>query len=164
MNPSVFEKLYRDSFKRLCQKAYRITLDRDAAEDIVQDAFIKLLAMDDKHVGIPEAYLYRSVINGSLNYIRRQKRAERIAEPHVTPSDRTPLSDLQANELQANIQRAISSMPPGCREVFLLSRYEEMSYQQIAEFLSISVNTVEKQVGKALQILREVISPTGGHQ
>lgn len=154
-----FENLYRANFSRLCAKAYNITLDKKAAEDIVQDAFITLWRQQAApHIEFKEAYLYRTVINGSLNYIKRNKRLLRLPdEPRLT-ADQTPLDKLQLNELEEKIQETITSLPPVCREVFLLSRYEEMSYKEIASFLSISVNTVEKHMVKALQTLRTAVS------
>jgi RNA polymerase sigma-70 factor (ECF subfamily) len=61
------------------------------------------------------------------------------------------------NETSRNIESAIDQLPPACRQAFLLSRYEEKSYKEIAEILHISVNTVEKHIGKALKKLREVL-------
>lgn len=156
-----FEELYRANFKRLCAKAYRITLDRTAAEDIVQDAFLTLWKQKSANVEFREAYLYRSVINGSLNHIKKHKRLESLPDEPNLSIDQTPLTSLQSKELQEKIQTTINSLPPACREVFLLSRYEQMSYQEIASFLNISVNTVEKHIGKALLILRDAVSDDG---
>jgi RNA polymerase sigma-70 factor (family 1) len=157
-NKSDFEALYRSSFRRLCAKAYQITLDKKASEDIVQDAFISLWKQrSQSKVIFQEAYLYRSVINGALNFNRRHRRLERSPDDNRFTID-TPLTNLQSRELEDLIQKTISSLPPVCQEVFLLSRYEEMSYQEIASFLSISVNTVEKHIVKALQILRKAVS------
>jgi RNA polymerase sigma-70 factor (ECF subfamily) len=58
------------------------------------------------------------------------------------------------SELQDNVNKAIDSLPPKCRAIFQLSRYEELTYKEIAIKLDISVKTVENQMGRALRILR----------
>ena len=62
-----------------------------------------------------------------------------------------------AEKLRQNIQKVIELLSPACKNAFLLSRYEEKSYKEIASLLQISINTVEKHIGKALKILRERI-------
>ena len=62
-----------------------------------------------------------------------------------------------ADDLQQEIDTAIDSLPERCRLIFVLSRFEEMSYQEIADHLEISIKTVEHQIGKALRSLREAL-------
>ncbi len=64
---------------------------------------------------------------------------------------------LQLEELQQQLEQALTTLPPMCRKVFLLSRYEEMSHQEIADFLGISPNTVDNHIKKALGILRQAL-------
>jgi RNA polymerase sigma-70 factor (ECF subfamily) len=78
-----------------------------------------------------------------------------IAKPK--PVDPTPESNV--DELSARIHEAIDRLPPQCRAIFLLSRNEEMKYREIAEHLRISVKTVEKQMGIALEKLRNHLKP-----
>jgi RNA polymerase sigma-70 factor (ECF subfamily) len=70
------------------------------------------------------------------------------------------LPEVFREELEERIRAAIDGLPEQCRKVFVLSRYDELRYAEIAEKLGISVNTVENQISKALRILREAL---GGH-
>jgi len=59
------------------------------------------------------------------------------------------------DELEENIRKAVDNLPPQCRSIFIMSRYEELKYSEIADKLGISVNTIQNQVCKALKLLRE---------
>ena len=69
------------------------------------------------------------------------------------------IQTLMADDLQVEIDQAIDSLPEKCRLVFVLSRFEDMTYQEIADQLGISIKTVENQISKALKSLRSALSP-----
>lgn len=71
----------------------------------------------------------------------------------------TPNSSMESRELEQKITQAVNNLPPKCKAVFVLSRYEGLKYKQIAEHLDISVKTVENQMGSALQKLRDELKP-----
>ena len=81
-----------------------------------------------------------------------------IDEHHTDLSAKSDPGQLELNELEAKIEATIQSLPDRCREVFILSRYEELKYSEIAKKLEISIKTVEVQMSKALKILRENLS------
>ncbi|MEL6864763.1 MAG: sigma-70 family RNA polymerase sigma factor, partial [Bacteroidota bacterium] len=106
-----------------------------------------------------KAYLKRAAVNKSLNYIRDQKiKFEEVGKAPVL-STKSHNAQLEAKELQEQINLAVNALPERCRIIFSLSRFEEMSYQEIANTLQISTKTVENQISKALKILRQAIGP-----
>jgi len=165
-----FEKLFFDNHASLCRLVYRFVRDTELSRDIVQDAFMKYWKISEDSplsLDVPEAYLRRTCINEALNYLkeaeRRTLRESTYAADFGAPSDKNNRADadLIATETSSNINAAIDKLPPVCRQVFLLSRYEYKSYNEIAGLLGISVNTVEKHIGKALSVLKEAMSKKG---
>ncbi len=158
-----FEKLYFENYNLLCQTVYRFVKEEAATKDIVQDVFIKYWhKMSEIHITDSEAaYLRRASINAALNYLkemeRRGIRENRFAEDASTYLSENADTQLRIDETSNLITNTINQLPAACREAFVLSRYEEKSYKEIAEILSVSVNTVEKHIGKALKKLREVL-------
>lgn len=152
------ELLFRQYYPGLCKSLYRTLRDASLAEDIVQEVFLKVwdrratLQMDE---AIP-AYLYRSCYNTALNFLHRQKPQTDIGPlAESIPGSETPEKDLDLLETEDQVHRAIAALPPKTRLVFSLSRFEELSYKDIADRLEISVKSVEKHMGIALQRLRE---------
>lgn len=155
------ERLFRSEHKKLCNTANRIVNDRDASQDIVQEVFIKF--WNKRHELKIEtsatAYLLKAVINTCLNYLESNKRQfklrEDISTDHIAGLADQESKDLEDKELQARLEMAIEKLPPKCKTIFVLCKYEGMKYQQVADHLSISLKTVENQMGIALQKLRE---------
>lgn len=153
-----FESVFREHFSELCHFAYGFLNDRDTSQEIVQEVFIGLWqkreTIDPKKS--LRSYLYTSVKNRSLNYIR-DNRKFRSLTLDVDMELEIPVEDkdmITAGEIQTRIQEALDKLPPKCREVFEKSRFEEKKYKEIAEEMGISVKTVEVQMSKALKILR----------
>ncbi|MEL7119412.1 MAG: RNA polymerase sigma-70 factor [Bacteroidota bacterium] len=151
----IFQKYY--SF--LCGVVYRVLNDESQVEDIVQEVFMELWK---KHEGLVietslKAYLKRAAINKTLNFIRSKKMVfqnDKDLDP-LPANEASITAHMAAEELDALIQKVIDELPQRCRIVFALSRFENMSYKEIALKLDISVKTVENQISKALKILRE---------
>ena len=100
-------------------------------------------------------------VNESIDYLRKIKRQEQKAnQPQAVANLQMPSAEDQYlhAELQQRITYSINSLPPRCQLIFKLSRYEEMTYQQIADKLEISIKTVENQMGKALKLLRSQLN------
>lgn len=156
--------MFRKEFKNLVVFSLKYVKDIETARAIVQDCFIyiweKRETMDEeKNL---KSYITTMVYNRSLNYLRDHKKFDRnILEFEGLMDEKSQMADsgIMAKELKGEIQSAISILPEKCREVFLLSRQENMKYQQIADHLGISIKTVENQMGKALKILRERLGP-----
>lgn len=154
-----FEQVFKTHFKNLHAYACSVIRDEAAAEEVVQNVFFKLwerskgLAIS----GSVAAYLYRSVYNESLNYLKHQK-VELAYQKHFNHTMKnendTAVKILALRELEGKLATALNELPEQCRTIFQLSRFEELRYRDIAERLGISVKTVENQMGKALKILR----------
>ena len=157
------EALFQGYYAPLATAVARVVRDREVAQDLVQDVLTRgwhnraTIELTTSW----RAYLHRAALNAAL---RHQERATRsvslaeglpagVAEPSAPLSD--TLADLHHRETSAAVQAALTHLPTECRRVFELSRFEELSYREIADALEISPKTVENQMGKALRILRQ---------
>ena len=154
--------LFSEYFVSLCKVAYHIVHDPDIAKDIVQDVFVRLWAHRHKLniTGSLAAYLRKSVVNASIDHQRKALRVRKISLDDYTdeptaPASQAPDTDLQAADTNKKIEQALAALPPRCRLVFSMSRYEQLTYAEIAKSLDISTKTVENQMTKALKILRQ---------
>ncbi|NVK64126.1 MAG: RNA polymerase sigma-70 factor [Flavobacteriales bacterium] len=161
MNTTVLNTLFKAHYDELCRYAFSIVKDQDAAEDVVQQLFIKLWEKRDsiREIDNIRSYLFRSTFNMSLNEQKKMQRMPKSDDEAVRnsslQSEVQTSSLLTTNELQGRVDSAMMVLPEKCREVFRLSRFEQLSYKEIAEELEISPKTVENQMGKALRIMRE---------
>jgi RNA polymerase sigma-70 factor (ECF subfamily) len=157
-NAEDLEYVFRQWYPSLCHATYRIIKDKDKAEDIVQDVFVKMWE-NRKTIDITisiKSYLFRSCINTALNEASKQKKYTHVpAEDELIKASQNTEDNMEREDLQHKIDEGINLLPPACKSVFMLSRFEEMSYKEIAQTLDISIKTVENQMGKALKILRE---------
>jgi len=153
--------LFRRYYSFVCKAAYRIIPDSNLVEDLTQDVFYELWKKrENLNINLSiRAYLKRAVINKSLNHIRdqRMKFDDHEKFPEASSKASEGLQQLQESELEEIIHAAIDRLPERCRIVFSLSRFEDMTYQQIADELNISIKTVENQISKALKYLRSEI-------
>jgi len=159
-HPKFIEELFRAYYSPMVKLVNRMLRNAEASEDIVQDVFVKVWNNRinlDKGKSI-KSYLYRSAINTAINYLEKDKRSIRLDHndltSHSTIGSQTE-EGLNLKELERKVSEAIDSLPPRCKAVFVMSRYEELSYKEIAESMEISIKTVENQMGKALSIMRE---------
>ena len=163
----VFEKEFKKHYKWLVGVAARIINDSNTAEDLVQETFIALWEKRNEIElqGSLQGYLRTAVVNRSLNYLRGKVKftGEEINEHKQWVSDATHLADaaLLSGETENKVNRVISQLPEAQRLVFILSRFEEMSYREIAERLNISIKTVEKHMTSSLKQLRKYLPVLG---
>ncbi len=156
----VFEAIFRTYYERLCNYANTILHDMDEAEEMVQGAFLTVWEKHDSieiHTSM-KSYLYRAVHNSCLNRVKHYKVRREHGEAFKHQTDITiddASQDLVGSELESLVASAIDSLPQQCRMVFRLSRFENLSYAEIADQLGISVKTVENHMTKALKTLRD---------
>lgn len=157
----VFDEIFKLYYTPLCHYCMRYVSDNQVSEEIVQDLFFKLWIKREHlilHASL-QSYLYKAVKNHALNYINQKK----IQEKHRqyvgfnVKDSHNPFDQLEENDLELLIKGAILKLPDKRREVFELSRHEGLKYNQIALKLNISVKTVEAQMSKALEQLRNVL-------
>lgn len=160
---TVLQELFEAHYPSVCGAIHRLVGDRGMTEDLAQQVFIRFWEKREK-INIttsPGAYLHRMAINEALAFLRSKKNRSPEEITATTPMGSAPdvEQDVLQGELKEQILRAVNTLPPRCRAVFQLSRFEEMSYQEIADKLGISIKTVEHQIGKALRVMREQLKP-----
>jgi len=154
-----FETLFREHFTGMSYFARKYTGDLDSAKEIVHSVFIRIWEnrLDFDWEKPTKSYLFTSVYNRSMNFLRDKKKfiSHEEATLHNMVTDVSDFSDnLETAELESRIKSALQKLPEKCREVFELSRFEGKKYTEIAEHLNISVKTVESQMSKALSLLK----------
>ena len=165
-----FKRLFDMYYAMLCGIASGYLNNKQSAEEIVGDVFFKIWenrASLEIHSSV-KAYLVKAVRNRCLNFLE-QKKIEKYflkdlpediyREDILFTDNATPLSSLITDELENAIDRAIDTLPAECREIFRLSRFENLRYEEIARQKNISVNTVKTQMKIALQKLRQALTP-----
>lgn len=161
---SAFDALVRQHWVALVAYADRILGSRDAAEDVVQETMLRV--WQQRATWTPtdrlRSLLYRITRNLSLNERRNAKVRERRGAPgsdfDARPSE-SPLELVERREIRDAVARALDSLPPRRREVFVLSRYHGHSYREIAEIMDISPQTVANTMSAALDELRVLLRP-----
>lgn len=163
-----YEILFRYYYKFLCSYAYGLTKDKHMAEEIVEDFFVDLWNNRNKTAinSSVRSYFVGAIHNRCLNYLQREKRrfisiqdisnligTEDTSDMLITPE----VPSLLANDLENALAKAIEKLPPQCKEIFLLSRFNDLRYDEIASKLNISLNTVKTQIKIALQKLRKYL-------
>lgn len=152
-----FEKIYKHFFKPLHAYALNLLKNEDEARDLVQHIFLRLWKRKNKPEfnESVEAYLYGAVSHECLNYLRNENMRINQREPIADSMGYQNKTDagMELIELKGKLQHAVNDLPEGCRAIFQLSRFEQLKYQEIADYLRISIKTVEAQMGKALGML-----------
>jgi RNA polymerase sigma-70 factor (ECF subfamily) len=129
------------------------------AEEIVQDVFYNIWRNRDslRISNNWQSYLYRAVYNNSMMHLRKTRREYPMEEQlnfHMQQHATDPADSMEYEEISAMISKTLEELPERTREIFELNRQEGLKYREIAERLSISVKTVEANMGKALKALR----------
>lgn len=153
-----FEELYNRYFPALVNTAYRQLNSRQKGEDIVQNIFVDLYRRRtciEVNVSL-KAYLHQALKFRVLNEHRAEiARTKYQKSLFLNNRCKIDFSDaLETKELETKIHTSLSRLPEKCKQVFLLSRKEDLSNNDIATDLNIAVSTVEKHISKALRTLR----------
>ncbi len=159
---AAFEKVFRCYYAPLHLYSFSITGRRDISEEIIQDLFYTIWK-DRENLNIISSiknYLYGAVRNRSLQYIEHRNVQERHKESALYEDDGyypTPHEQLEYKELEGVIDRTLKQLPDRRLKMFRMHRMEGMKYKEIADYFSVSVKTVEAEMTKAYQILRQEI-------
>ncbi|GAB3035441.1 RNA polymerase sigma-70 factor [Spirosoma pulveris] len=154
------ELLFRRYHQALCSHAVRFVYSKETAEDLVSDVFCKFWKTRayENVTSSYRYYLFRSVRNEAYNYLRLEFQNLDDLDTAPVPESafgQRPDQVLQFEEVLHRVEEMVESLPPQCRKVFLLSRFEGKKYQAIATELGISIKTVEVHIGKALSTVRK---------
>ncbi len=176
LDETIFEGLYYKYSDRLYNFAFRFVSDEHTAQDIVHEAYGTLWEkFEGKESDAWQALLFRIVRNRSIDTLRHQSSLRIVSltdsfrnvcdeglyqmDFAVNDSDRKTIYD----ELTANIHSIMGKLPDRCREVFMMSRFQNMKNREIAEALKISEKAVEKHIHKALTVFRKELDGLAGN-
>lgn len=159
-SPEYTAELLQEHHDELVGFLVRRVSCRDAAADILQDVFIRLIQIEAEIcIQNPRAFLYRVAANLAIDHLRKRQREEaRRADdeqlfdwPDASPGlERRVFSEQQL----ACLKTAIAELPPRCREVFILHKFKQYPYSKIMRDLGIAESTVLKHVVKAMDHCR----------
>ena len=160
-----FEQLYRFLYSRLIKFSIYYVVDKQAAEDLVTEVFVKCWEnrAASTHVLNPESYFFIAVKNQSLKYLKKNSSITFIdlvdAEEDVSVTAQTPEYILETKELHRQLDFAIAGLAPQAATVFRLIKESGMKYKEVAELLNISPRTVQTQLFRAITKLRLILQP-----
>ncbi|QIL37951.1 RNA polymerase sigma-70 factor [Pedobacter sp. HDW13] len=155
---TAFDELYNRHWSALYGMAYNILRDHSSSKDIVQDIFIWFWEHRDQwNLTSCKGYLLTAVRFKTANYIRANK-ARNEFYLGISQKDRAPIDEsmlMEVRQLESLIHRITEELPERCREVFSMSRFEQLSNKEIAEKMNISEKTVEGHITAALKKMKE---------
>ncbi|MGA8937726.1 MAG: RNA polymerase sigma factor [Acidobacteriaceae bacterium] len=171
-DPHSFDSLVRNYETRLLRVAYRITGQREDAEDVVQETFLRVYEKMGQFEGKSQlsSWVTRIVINRALDCLRKRHRVKFVSVdeelgdgegsmfldlPEWRPDPEQCYRDLQCQEL---LRSAIAEMPSTCREAFLLYQSEDKSLEEIARCLGVTLPAVKSRLLRAKRLLRKRLS------
>ena len=158
-NEAAFAELFRRYDRRIYPFVLKMIKSEAQAEEITQEIFIKIWRYRDKLIPIdqPEAYIFTIAARHTLDQIRKRlnenKMLQRLSAT-LAPAHNDTEEALLLRDKEALVQQAIELLPPQQKTVYLLSRQQGLSYEEISREMGISVNTVRNHLVKALQSLR----------
>lgn len=165
-----FNTLFKGYYSLLCRYAYDILREQESSKEIVLDLFVHIWETRETFTitSSLKGYLYRSIHNQCLNYIRNRKTQKVIN--FVSSDDeknRTLLLNIKApseiieklvsEQLENDLQKAMDSLPEQCRKIFYLCRFENLTYPEISVKLNIALSTVKTQMLRAISRLSQEI-------
>ena len=162
---TAFEQLYRFLYSRLIKFSIYYVGDKQAAEDLVTEVFVKCWEnrSASTHVLNPESYFFIAVKNQSLKHLKKKSSVTFMdladVDEDVSATAQTPQYILETKELHQQLHLAIETLAPQAREVFRLIKEGGLKYKEVAELLNISPRTVQTQLFRALAKLRLILKP-----
>lgn len=159
-----FRLLFEAYSKRLYHLAYYYLHSKEIAEEVVLDVFTVIWKKRESlsHVREPERYLYVSVKNQALHYMRRGYVEDTaplsLYEIELIPDTDTPERRILDEEYRMLVQQAVDSLPPKCKEVFRLVLTDKLKNREIAELLDIKEKTVNEHIAKAYRRIAEYVN------
>lgn len=163
-----FEELFRELYPQMYAYANSILRNPDSAKDVVQDCFITLWNIRERMPNIIDIrqYGYRMVHNKSLDYIRRNDPSKmldidsialRLEIISTASFDSVDKNERITEIIDNRLLQEVSKLPPKCKEIFMMARYQKIAYIEIAQKLGVSHSTVKNQMSIAMRKLYEAL-------
>jgi RNA polymerase sigma factor (sigma-70 family) len=165
MSPTFQEHILDDHQDELLRFIFRKVNCPGTAQDIFQDTYVRYTNYPEKNkIENHRAFIFRIAANLVADYERKSRVRERLNPSEPVELDTIPQQENQQPEhlvsQQERLQqlaKAVAGLPPRCREVFVLIKFDELSYNQVAQRLNISVSMVEKHLSRAIKVLQQLI-------
>jgi len=161
INHKNFREIYDTHFEPVCKFLNYYTRDERVIEEAVQDVFVKLWEEREvQDIQYIKTYLYNAARNKILNELRDLKNRNVLLENWAKREIENQQAEdcVDMNEFVLLLQATVETLPVTCKEIFKMSREQNMSYKEIAAQRNISVKTVEAQMGIALKRIRDKMS------
>lgn len=164
---TALDELLQQYWHPLVGYAAAVLSDRDAAEDVVQEAILQIWTRRSHWTPSSElrGFLYRVTRNRALTHqaseAARARRQTTVAHEPRAPMS-TPLQVMEEAMLRDQVEAALNTLPPRRREVFVLARYHGHTYREIAQIMEVSPQTVANQMSAALEHIRNSVRPPAG--
>ena len=160
-----FNAIYDLYWEKLYLYIFKVIKDDEAAQDITQEILVSLWLRSEKLTGVKSlsAYLFTAAKYKSFTYIRdnlQKNNYEQSLTDFISVYDNSLVENFEAKELDNIINKEIENLPSKMKEVYVLSRKENLSHKEISEKLAISDKTVKKQIGNALKLFRIKLNNT----
>jgi len=157
-----FEQLYRTHYRRLLILAYQYLKNEETAEEVVNDVLMKIWNEGARLVITHSIrpYLSRSVVNRSLNVIRQQNRQLVKFDKYQADIQGPGPCEDQATALEEQLlklEKVLEDLPPQCKKILMMSKFEKCRQQEIADRLNISIKTVKNQLTIGFEKIRKAI-------
>ncbi len=164
-----FKKGDKDAFKSLYNLYYdklfiyinSIANNESLSQDIVQDTFLKVwTSRDNFDINQPlGGYLYKTAYNTFIDTCRKTQKNHKLIDSiaYKRMTELAEEDDFETERKIKCIKKAIEKLPPKCKEIFLMSKYQSYKYVEIAEHLQLSIKTVETQMRKAFSLIRKEV-------
>jgi RNA polymerase sigma-70 factor (family 1) len=154
---SWFKNIFNQNYTYVLNYLFYLSGDADLSEDLTQDVFLQL--WNKRHIVKEETlrpYLFTIAKHSFLKNIRRKNYDLKFRSGFIESIEHeSPEYILELKEFDKQLQKSLACLPDKCRVVFLMNRIDGLSYREIAENTGVSIKAVEKQMSKALAILRE---------
>ncbi|KAA2241280.1 RNA polymerase sigma-70 factor [Chitinophaga agrisoli] len=155
---AVLRQLFEQLYPRLCHFARGILQNDIEAEDLVQEAFMKLWRQRQQFSSYAavRSFLYTSIRNAALNILKHQ----RVVREHAGAENASEAEEINAEhhliaaEVSGQLQQALAKLPPGCKQVMELGYLQGLRNNEIANLLQVSVNTIKTQKARGLYLLK----------
>ncbi len=159
-SPDGYKALFNEHYSRMVSYAFNFLKEQEASEEVAQEVFYQLWINRNKTdiKSLISSYLYRAVRNRCINLIKHieiREKYKQFNSTEIAQKEEEEVDTLTISELDQKIRTAIDQMPQQRKKIFIMSRYDEMTYKEIAEKMNLSKKTIENQMGKALKYLRE---------